>query len=400
MNELEAFFQTSEQQDTHYRIGVLQSAVYFRSVSFGDDEPLCIANLLSLDSEYIMQEDGRDERMARMWELLAAKAGGIQPGLIFYVDNPLPLKGWGWAPRSLLTSGSGDDSALDYPVVHSRWWSGSGSQQDSQKLGIPTSLGLGVTFPGMQVKLSSWRKGGPLRLWKRLALDPFPVAGSYLLLRHATTGKWYRMLDYFVAKVVMKWPTERQMEWRKKNPRPIYNDLRTGNMALIQDSARVGEGGPGIYLLVRGQMPLQLDDEGANTSHLPVYACRTVMMAEVDEVYGRGLDVVQTLADEVANHQVTRTLLDIRDRSSQEYQDALEGVERFMKAQVKKEFEMNENFSRFGRECLGTHDGEKLWGCIPYLLPHQVVLEDLPSDQVWVVDRDHLNTSAAEVESE
>lgn len=40
--------------------------------------------------------------MAIVWELLAKRLEGLPPKTIFFVDNPLDIEGFRWAPRSFL----------------------------------------------------------------------------------------------------------------------------------------------------------------------------------------------------------------------------------------------------------------------------------------------------------
>jgi hypothetical protein len=90
--------------DPRHDLAQLQRALNWRTASVLSDEPLSIARLLSLDINYVAAPDSAEERMARVWELIAKNRGGIPPRIIFYNDNPIDIDGWRWAPRSLLTS--------------------------------------------------------------------------------------------------------------------------------------------------------------------------------------------------------------------------------------------------------------------------------------------------------
>jgi hypothetical protein len=159
-------------------------------------------------------------------------------------------------------------------------------------------------------------------------------------------------------------------------------------MALIQDPVSAAQGTSVTNLLVECQeAPDSVDEKSA----IKVHALKTVVLAAVDEIYSRGLDIVKTLAAEVANNQVTTDLLGIkatRGKASAEYAASLEEVKRVMKQKAADKFKKGSPFYRFGMDCLGIAIGEKMWGTIPYLLPYDVVLEDLrPRDRAWLVDR-------------
>lgn len=82
----------------------LQWALNSRSVSVPKDEPLCVATLLGLDLTRILSESDAQKRMAAVWEMVAKMLNGIPPRAIFFVDNPLAVQGFRWAPRSLLAA--------------------------------------------------------------------------------------------------------------------------------------------------------------------------------------------------------------------------------------------------------------------------------------------------------
>lgn len=75
----------------------LDQSLHFRSVSIATDEPLCIGTLMSLDLPAILDVEPKDNRMQKVWELIAAKKGGIPSKLIFFEGPRIPVKGWKWA---------------------------------------------------------------------------------------------------------------------------------------------------------------------------------------------------------------------------------------------------------------------------------------------------------------
>ena len=71
-----------------------------RLVSKNPDEPLCIALLLDLDIEPIVQTEGF-ERIKTFWECMAKSKHGIPKNIIFVQTQKLPLLGYRWAPITL-----------------------------------------------------------------------------------------------------------------------------------------------------------------------------------------------------------------------------------------------------------------------------------------------------------
>ena len=143
-------------------------ALRFRSVSFPSDEPLLVANLLSLDIARLL--DGPDsERYNRLWRQLHAVYGGIPQGLIFRTGPKLTESGHGWAPATLLGH------------VDPRWGTGVGVIDP----GILTANdGLIVQFPGFRLSLP--------RRPKDLSpnLEP-PTEDSDFVLVRDEYGSWY-----------------------------------------------------------------------------------------------------------------------------------------------------------------------------------------------------------------
>lgn len=133
------------------RLWRLQCAIYFRGVSVPSDEPLCIATLLALEISNVYEVKCAQQRMARIWELVAKAAGGIPPRMIFFVNEPLQLPkltGWRWAPKTLLSPTFG--SGLRYENKADRFgvFDLTVSSGGDFPLGIPTELGFKVVFPG------------------------------------------------------------------------------------------------------------------------------------------------------------------------------------------------------------------------------------------------------------
>ena len=130
---LDAFFR-SDQHDVPGgwpNLIILDQALQFRSVSVATDEALCIGTLMSLDLAAVLAVRPKEDRMQKVWELLALKYGGISADLIFFEEDRIDAPGWRWAPKSLLSV----QKSIQQANVRMLRWTGS-------QLGQPTASGL------------------------------------------------------------------------------------------------------------------------------------------------------------------------------------------------------------------------------------------------------------------
>jgi hypothetical protein len=197
------------------------------------------------------------------------------------------------------------------------------------------------------------------------------------------------MIDFMRGRVVQDRPPEKIAEWDRQHPHPLYNTLSSGHMALIQDP-KTSTRGSTVYLLVRKQEtehPL-VEDISHRGRPLHVHVCRQVLMSEADDVSSRGFDAIRALAEIAAEDQTTAELLHMKE-SNTDRQAALDNLKEFLRDQAKRTFDSDPKYSRFAREIMNEDDGNRTWGYPPYLLPYNLTIDDLPDEQVWLVDRDH-----------
>ena len=72
--------------------------------------------------------------------------------------------------------------------------------------GLPSKAGLRVSFPGMRLKLGSWRKDsltGEGILWKTGLIKSSPE--HHLMCWHEQKKAWYRMTGFYQDRVVNYW---------------------------------------------------------------------------------------------------------------------------------------------------------------------------------------------------
>lgn len=370
--------------NTAERLWKAQSSLYYRAVSVSKDEPLCLATLLSLDMSYISQADDGDERMARVWELLD-KEKAVPSRVIFYVENPLPVPGYGWAPQSLLSSA---ESTLSHDDVTARLNSlltfGASYSKDSflNQPAVITDFGLKVEFPGLVCTLKPWWEGGPVNPWNGL------MKGSEhsLLAREDSTGKWFRMVDFFRGREDSTLTPEMRAKLDEADPRPLFNDLVRGKTALIKDVKSEIKGGPTVYLMVRlrgdhSHFPKSF--ENPNSSREPeelfVEVRRAITLIELDRDYSLMMDIFREVGVEVNERRI------VLDANSN--QDLKDDLKKLMKKLVAEAWDLYPSLEKGVIDNFGPGMKERAWALLPILLPYDLVLGDLAPNQSWVVDR-------------
>jgi hypothetical protein len=65
---------------------LLDRALQFRSVSVASDEPLCIGTLMGMDLSPILQLKTQEDRMRKVWDLMAVRNAGI-PAQVLYLEE-------------------------------------------------------------------------------------------------------------------------------------------------------------------------------------------------------------------------------------------------------------------------------------------------------------------------
>jgi hypothetical protein len=126
----------------------LDFALQYRSCSLAADEPICISTLLNLPLESIVSAgQDLDSRMARVWELIDKKFGGIPQAAVLVSLPKIQLPGFGWAPKSLLTDVSLFERMTKVEYRHMMWY--------DSKLGRVTPNGLVCQWSGFHVRLKS-----------------------------------------------------------------------------------------------------------------------------------------------------------------------------------------------------------------------------------------------------
>lgn len=357
----------------------LQRALQFRTVSVPSDEPLCISTLMALDTKYIAAAPDAETRMVRVWELLAKSHGYLPARLIFYADDVLSIPGWRWAPRSLLGSSVKDPvMGIDERVLR---LAGNASLQ-----GIPTPLGLKVAFPGCRLIPSPRVTGIPLHPWP----GAINASEDQIIIHNEENGKWYRIIDWYRSKKLATWTDEEKTAFDRKQNDPLCREIDTGKCVLIYD-----ENSRADDTLVACMAQIEEVDEGFEhdsitstqlETTLRVHRTRTVIMSILTDEEIRMMAIFRGLATSVAMDQVTVNLLAIADRESEQWKSCMDKVKNKMKEVVAEAWKSSPELVQMVENTIGQDMGDYMWAFIPKVFSHDVVIEETPREQIWLVD--------------
>ncbi|KLU85489.1 hypothetical protein MAPG_04512 [Magnaporthiopsis poae ATCC 64411] len=379
-----------------------QSLLYFRNVSKMSDEPLCITTLLSLNPNAMtMAGSCRQQRMAKVWKLLAERCGNyFTPRVIFYNDQPLglaSLSGWRWAPKSLLLQ---LDAGFSYNSAIHRFY----PPDSAAELGFVTEHGLKVRFPGLRIALRPWIKHESGRVWPWSWFMRHSVE-SHLACRHRSTGEWLTLCNWMRGENINAWTME---EWTKRDmeliekakaqpgegkrpSQPIFNELRQeGELVLIQDTTQTVSTGK-TCLLAR------LQTTSTRGGPLHVHACLTVAAGYVSSSLWPGFDKLQDMARQVYRSEINQELLrfltqqeDGRepDPEGEECKRIMQELRQEMERVAQEELAKDEDghLKRVAEEFLGRGKQADVWKVMAGMVPYDLSVESLPDDQEWIVD--------------
>ncbi|MCJ1343277.1 hypothetical protein MMC31_001470 [Peltigera leucophlebia] len=142
----------SSDRDPSPGVGNLLQALEHRSVSVPSDEPLLIGNLMHLDIEKILQSPA-DLRMQTMWSLLWSVPRGIPQNILFRTGSKLSaIKGYRWAPATLLIPSDPSNAAIN-------------TLSSDRYPAMPSAHGLWVHLPGYILSIPKPQVGFPDNGW-------------------------------------------------------------------------------------------------------------------------------------------------------------------------------------------------------------------------------------------
>jgi hypothetical protein len=204
-------------------LSTLDHALNFRNVSVATDEALCIGTLMSLDLHEILQVMPKENRMQKVWELIALKKSGIPAEVIFLEDKRIEAEGWRWAPKSLLHVKKG----VQKTVTRMLCWKPS-------QMGEIDARGLRVQYPGYRItKRVEYGDRRPPNPWPGMPRVP----EKWLQFRDAKTKRWHRINDNKVAVLSQSWTMDEQRhKYNELGLFPLHDLADTGKSVLIMNS--------------------------------------------------------------------------------------------------------------------------------------------------------------------
>lgn len=157
-------------------LSLLDRALSHRNTTVASDEAPCIATLTNLDVDEILPLSGED-RMCKVWDLLAAANSGSLPCKMIFLDGPkLNCRGYRWAPSTLLPPGE------QFHNVQTRITRWRGPQ------GKPTPQGLLAEYPSY--KFRPYSDPSPSPVWAVLLQLP----QVRFIFKDQTRGIWCQLM--------------------------------------------------------------------------------------------------------------------------------------------------------------------------------------------------------------
>lgn len=321
--------------------------------------------------------------MQKVWELVAAKNGGIPSQILVLEEPSLAARGWGWAPKSLLNS-QHSSSALSTRLV--RW--------ADHQLGQLTELGLRVKYPGYRISCRQDYGDGKLP-------HPWPwmprIPEDWLQFHDKETGKWYRIVEKKFAALSKTWSDEERQRYHTQELFPLHDMAETGRSVLIRRTvgevyeglfATTEEGGEddknsngveGLPVSTRYHIYLQ---ELRGESYVYEVTKRLALQLRADPMTDAHLALYKRLVGE--EHASPESLKALLEKDG-EFKASIQGLRDKMKEITAETIRIDERFKDAVKTNFGESFLEKIWVLIQDFFNHDITSERLNDEQVWFV---------------
>jgi hypothetical protein len=380
---LKWFFHWNHNDNINKSLQILDRSLQFRGVSVPTDEPLCIGALMCLDLNAILGVKPKENRMQRVWELIALQKGGIPAQVIFFQEPRIDVRGWKWAPRSFLTIQKGKDLTSR----ELRWI--------DKDLGTISEHGLGlkVQYPGYRIKMTlNYGDQKPRHPWP--GFDRIPE--SSLHFRIAENGEWCRINDKEYAQLVDTWTTEEQREEYNKLRRfPLQDVANTDRSFFLTNSSGVFR--DAIFATTAAEPNIEEVGIAVNTrrivlfTHLPPehgYIYETIrklaLTLRADTSTDRHLEIYNRLLEKLKDVENTPNLEKMM-KESEELQSSIKLLKDKMREMV-QEAALEDTRFRASVETHAETPLEYLWPLIYDFFNWDYEGHKIGADQVWFVD--------------
>jgi hypothetical protein len=324
--------------------------------------------------------------MQKVWELIAAKKGGLPTQIIFFEEPKIDVPGWRWAPKSLLAWGSGSHEMMNTRSL--RW--------RESRLGKITDQGLRVQYPGYRIKIAPQIGDGKPQHWPGYPRPP----EFNIFFRDIDTGEWYRIYDKVYASLNQNWTTEQRSTYNALGLFPLHDIADTGDSGLIFNSANSRI--PGMHEALFGTIASPLCPDSPEEG-LEVRTGRNVIVNIVQPQLNYMYNILRRLALELRTSNLAEAHMAIYRRLSRECGD---GSPDLLKAAIAESRELetsvrqlqermqwmieevaakDSQFVRVVQEA-GEVRLDSIWRWIYDFVAHDYVGEMIGEDQVWYVD--------------
>lgn len=346
----------------------LDLALHHRSTTVAADEALCIGNLLDLPANEILNvPNTAAARMGRVWELIAAKHGGIPQQIIGFEQPRLDERGKRWAPRSLLVMKHGNSDTAGTRII--RW--------TNPLLGVPLADGLLVKFSGIRLGLRPPDDDMIRNPWKSIPQIP----EYHLLITSEHDGARYKV---YSPTNIDAHAGESKAEGAAREPF-LHNLVRSMPCALIQlQRATQEKNWTGLLVQI-----IKNEDGVLYVEHKSHIILSALLPAQ-NLLY----DTAERLARSLRQEPVTAAVANLmpasgseEDEESDDYKAAVESLKLRIQA-VSTEALKDTRLVQAFQTMFGA--GEELlhlfWRIVAEWFYHDFVGTTLPDDQIWCVD--------------
>ncbi|KAM3522899.1 hypothetical protein NHJ13051_005424 [Beauveria bassiana] len=379
VNVIRNFEDTSRSLEHVYfkpQLITLQRSIHFRTVSVPSDEPLCIAVLMGLQIDGLTFMKDGEQRMAAVWAALAETLGGLSTSLVFHLEETLSMKGWRWAPKSLLGS-LGEDSTLGMDERSLRF--GVPLPVTTLSLGMPTPKGLRMRAHGGFMTVTPIRENFDLHPWKGVTKR---VIENHVLIHRELTGEWYRIADWHRSRKLGSWSDEEEKAYSEKHPSPLFDCIRSNTAALIfQDFETQAE----AMVAILGKVHECLDDDEEQKAMF-FERERTVMCWRLGTKEVALLNKVIAISNRLADDQVTASLVACGKEASPQRDECLTKVKKWLESTVDREWKEDAEFAQLVEDTMGEDMEGSVWPLILVDYSNLISMKDSAEDQLWFVD--------------
>ncbi|KUJ23592.1 uncharacterized protein LY89DRAFT_680318 [Mollisia scopiformis] len=378
-----AFFHSPTPLEFADSLDNLDHSLQYRGVSVPSDEPLCIATLMSLKLEDIVELETQELRMAKVWDIIMTKNGGIPSQIIFFEEEKLSQPGWRWAPKTLLNTQRGM-RPLKTRVI--RW-------NDTNIAIREHPYGLRVKYPGVQIFVKSdYGDGKPRNPW----IGAPRLGEDWILYHSLDDGRWYKIADTKLMVLSSSWKTdEERREHNKRELFPLHEVANTGRSVLVLNNL------PGMKEALFAEKTSDKDDLVEEEAIAVNTRLNTIVQDLGEESYI--YDVVEKLALAVRADEVTDKHLDLCQRlkidentASERFKDLLANHEEFIastasvKGKVQEKLAQavaeDEEFVRLINKFWDESYQRDFWVVIRNFFHHDYVGKRTGEQQQWWID--------------